>query len=158
MRGWGTSVIVGVAPAGAEISTRPFQLVTGRRWIGTAFGGYKGRSELPGEQEGPPPPFFFFCVFFLLVSGERRHRFLIGGAVVFKTLPRSLFSSLFSLSLSLSLSSSFLGLVEEYLAGTLKVDEYVTGVFSLSFINDAFDALHAGTAIRSIIQLHEEKK
>ncbi len=49
VRGWGTSVIVGVAPAGQEIATRPFQLVTGRRWIGTAFGGYKGRTELPGE-------------------------------------------------------------------------------------------------------------
>lgn len=47
-KGWGTSVIVGVAPAGAEISTRPFQLVTGRTWKGTAFGGVKGRSELPG--------------------------------------------------------------------------------------------------------------
>lgn len=48
VRGWGTSVIIGVAPAGAEISTRPFQLVTGRNWRGCAFGGYKGRSELPG--------------------------------------------------------------------------------------------------------------
>merc|ERR1711916_131989 len=47
-KGWGTSVIIGVAPAGAEISTRPFQLVTGRNWRGCAFGGYKGRSEFPG--------------------------------------------------------------------------------------------------------------
>lgn len=47
-RGWGTSCIVGVAKAGEEISTRPFQLVTGRRWIGTAFGGVKSRSQLPG--------------------------------------------------------------------------------------------------------------
>ncbi len=47
-RGWGQSVIIGVAGAGQEISTRPFQLVTGRRWLGTAFGGVKGRSELPG--------------------------------------------------------------------------------------------------------------
>ncbi|KAI5481246.1 hypothetical protein MNV49_004866 [Pseudohyphozyma bogoriensis] len=47
-KGWGTSTIIGVAPAGAEISTRPFQLVTGRRWIGSAFGGIKGKSELPG--------------------------------------------------------------------------------------------------------------
>ncbi len=46
-RGWGTSVIIGVAPAGAEISTRPFQLVTGRNWIGTAFGGAKGRTDVP---------------------------------------------------------------------------------------------------------------
>lgn len=47
VRGWGKSVIIGVAPAGAEIATRPFQLVTGRSWTGTAFGGVKGRSELP---------------------------------------------------------------------------------------------------------------
>jgi S-(hydroxymethyl)glutathione dehydrogenase/alcohol dehydrogenase len=50
-RGWGQSVIIGVAGAGQEISTRPFQLVTGRRWLGTAFGGVKGRSELPGMVE-----------------------------------------------------------------------------------------------------------
>jgi S-(hydroxymethyl)glutathione dehydrogenase / alcohol dehydrogenase len=46
-RGWGLSVIIGVAPAGTEIATRPFQLVTGRRWAGTAFGGVKSRSRLP---------------------------------------------------------------------------------------------------------------
>ena len=46
-RGWGQSVIIGVAGAGQEISTRPFQLVTGRKWMGTAFGGVKGRSQLP---------------------------------------------------------------------------------------------------------------
>ena len=50
-KGWGTSVIIGVAGAGQEISTRPFQLVTGRTWKGTAFGGVKGRSELPGYVE-----------------------------------------------------------------------------------------------------------
>jgi S-(hydroxymethyl)glutathione dehydrogenase/alcohol dehydrogenase len=47
-KGWGQSCIIGVAPAGTEISTRPFQLVTGRQWKGTAFGGTKGRSMLPG--------------------------------------------------------------------------------------------------------------
>eukprot|EP00730_Choanoeca_flexa_P005381 TRINITY_DN11932_c0_g4_i2.p1 TRINITY_DN11932_c0_g4~~TRINITY_DN11932_c0_g4_i2.p1 ORF type:complete len:378 (+),score=97.24 TRINITY_DN11932_c0_g4_i2:232-1365(+) len=47
-RGWGMSCIIGVAAAGQEISTRPFQLVTGRRWVGTAFGGYKSRSQVPG--------------------------------------------------------------------------------------------------------------
>ncbi len=47
-KGWGVATIIGVAPAGAEIRTRPFQLVTGRTWKGTAFGGVKGRSELPG--------------------------------------------------------------------------------------------------------------
>ena len=50
-KGWGESVIVGVAGAGQEISTRPFQLVTGRVWRGTAFGGCKGRSQLPGMVE-----------------------------------------------------------------------------------------------------------
>lgn len=47
MQGWGTSVIVGVAASGEEISTRPFQLVTGRVWKGTAFGGFKSRSQVP---------------------------------------------------------------------------------------------------------------
>jgi len=46
-RGWGESCVIGVAAAGKEISTRPFQLVTGRKWSGTAFGGFKGRSEVP---------------------------------------------------------------------------------------------------------------
>ncbi|MEM8821718.1 MAG: S-(hydroxymethyl)glutathione dehydrogenase/class III alcohol dehydrogenase [Pseudomonadota bacterium] len=46
-KGWGTSVIIGVAPAGAEIATRPFQLVTGRTWKGTAFGGARGRTDVP---------------------------------------------------------------------------------------------------------------
>ncbi|MAY26309.1 MAG: S-(hydroxymethyl)glutathione dehydrogenase/class III alcohol dehydrogenase [Polycyclovorans sp.] len=46
-KGWGVSTIIGVAPAGAEIATRPFQLVTGRRWIGTAFGGARGRTDVP---------------------------------------------------------------------------------------------------------------
>merc|ERR1719216_248389 len=46
-RGWGESCVIGVAAAGKEISTRPFQLVTGRKWTGTAFGGWKGRSEVP---------------------------------------------------------------------------------------------------------------
>jgi S-(hydroxymethyl)glutathione dehydrogenase/alcohol dehydrogenase len=46
-RGWGVSVIIGVAPAGAEISTRPFQLVTGRVWKGSAFGGARGRTDVP---------------------------------------------------------------------------------------------------------------
>jgi S-(hydroxymethyl)glutathione dehydrogenase/alcohol dehydrogenase len=46
-RGWGESVIIGVAEAGKEIATRPFQLVTGRNWRGTAFGGAKGRTDVP---------------------------------------------------------------------------------------------------------------
>ena len=50
-KGWGESVIIGVAGAGQEISTRPFQLVTGRVWRGSAFGGVKGRSQLPGIVE-----------------------------------------------------------------------------------------------------------
>ena len=47
-KGWGVSTVIGVAAAGQEISTRPFQLVTGRKWQGSAFGGVKGRTELPG--------------------------------------------------------------------------------------------------------------
>ena len=47
-KGWGECTVIGVAGAGQEISTRPFQLVTGRVWRGTAFGGVRGRSELPG--------------------------------------------------------------------------------------------------------------
>src|SRR5438128_10222067 len=46
-RGWGQSIIIGVAPSGAEIATRPFQLVTGRVWKGTAFGGARGRTDVP---------------------------------------------------------------------------------------------------------------
>jgi S-(hydroxymethyl)glutathione dehydrogenase/alcohol dehydrogenase len=46
-KGWGTSIIIGVAPAGAEIATRPFQLVTGRNWRGSAFGGARGRTDVP---------------------------------------------------------------------------------------------------------------
>ena len=46
-RGWGQSIVIGVAPSGAEIATRPFQLVTGRVWKGTAFGGARGRTDVP---------------------------------------------------------------------------------------------------------------
>lgn len=46
-RGWGKSIVVGVAPAGAEIATRPFQLITGRQWLGSAFGGWKSRDDVP---------------------------------------------------------------------------------------------------------------
>lgn len=59
-KGWGVSTIIGVAAAGQEISTRPFQLVTGRVWRGTAFGGVKGRTELPGLVEGT----FYGLLFF----------------------------------------------------------------------------------------------
>jgi len=89
-KGWGTSIIIGVAASGEEISTRPFQLVTGRVWKGSAFGGVKGRTQLPG-------------------------------------------------------------IVEKYLHGSLKVDEFVTFTFPLDQINKAFDAMHDGTAIRSVI-------
>lgn len=89
-KGWGESVIIGVAGAGQEISTRPFQLVTGRVWRGTAFGGVRGRSELPGY-------------------------------------------------------------VDKYLAGELKVDEFVSHSMPLEEINRAFDLMHAGDGIRSVI-------
>jgi len=90
-RGWGESVIIGVAGAGQEISTRPFQLVTGRVWRGTAFGGVKGRSQLPGY-------------------------------------------------------------VEQYLRGELKVDEFVTETRPLEQINEAFDMMHEGKVIRTVIK------
>jgi S-(hydroxymethyl)glutathione dehydrogenase/alcohol dehydrogenase len=91
-KGWGVSTIIGVAAAGQEISTRPFQLVTGRTWRGTAFGGVKGRTELPG-------------------------------------------------------------LVEEYLAGNLKVDEYVTHNRTLEDINKGFHDMHTGDCIRCVVDM-----
>ncbi|UXI00690.1 S-(hydroxymethyl)glutathione dehydrogenase/class III alcohol dehydrogenase [Photobacterium sp. TY1-4] len=89
-KGWGESVIIGVAGAGQEISTRPFQLVTGRVWRGSAFGGVKGRSELPG-------------------------------------------------------------IVEDYMAGKFKLDDFITHTMALEGINDAFDLMHEGKSIRSVI-------
>jgi S-(hydroxymethyl)glutathione dehydrogenase/alcohol dehydrogenase len=89
-KGWGESVIIGVAGAGQEISTRPFQLVTGRVWRGTAFGGVKGRSELPQY-------------------------------------------------------------VERYLEGEFKLDHFITHTMGLEGINDAFDLMHEGKSIRSVI-------
>ncbi len=90
-KGWGESIIIGVAAAGEEISTRPFQLVTGRVWRGTAFGGVKGRSQLPGY-------------------------------------------------------------VERYLAGEIKVDPMITHTLPLERINEAFDLMHEGKSIRSVIR------
>ena len=90
-KGWGESTIIGVAAAGEEISTRPFQLVTGRVWRGTAFGGVKGRSQLPGY-------------------------------------------------------------VERYLNGEIKVDPMITHVLPLERINEAFDLMHEGKSIRSVIK------
>ncbi|NVJ50457.1 MAG: S-(hydroxymethyl)glutathione dehydrogenase/class III alcohol dehydrogenase [Gammaproteobacteria bacterium] len=90
-KGWGTSVIIGVAGAGEEIATRPFQLVTGRTWKGTAFGGVKGRSQLPQ-------------------------------------------------------------MVDDYLAGQIKIDPMVSFEMELEKINDAFDLMHAGKSIRSVIK------
>ncbi|MFC5436597.1 S-(hydroxymethyl)glutathione dehydrogenase/class III alcohol dehydrogenase [Rhodanobacter umsongensis] len=89
-KGWGESIIIGVAGAGQEICTRPFQLVTGRVWRGSAFGGVKGRSQLPGY-------------------------------------------------------------VERYLAGEIRIDEMITEVLPLERINEAFDLMHEGKAIRSVI-------
>jgi len=89
-KGWGESVIVGVAGAGQEISTRPFQLVTGRVWRGTAFGGCKGRSQLPG-------------------------------------------------------------MVKQYMDGDIKIDEFITYTMPLEDINRAFDLMHEGKSIRSVI-------
>ncbi|KKL62805.1 hypothetical protein LCGC14_2181520 [marine sediment metagenome] len=89
-KGWGESVVIGVAGAGQEISTRPFQLVTGRVWRGSAFGGVKGRSELPDY-------------------------------------------------------------VERYMKGEFKLNDFITHTMGLEDINEAFDLMHEGKSIRSVI-------
>jgi S-(hydroxymethyl)glutathione dehydrogenase / alcohol dehydrogenase len=89
-KGWGVSVIVGVAGAGEEISTRPFQLVTGRTWKGTAFGGAKSRRDVPK-------------------------------------------------------------MVDWYMEGKLNIDDLITQVMPIERINDAFDMMHRGEGIRSVI-------
>ncbi len=89
-KGWGESTIIGVAGAGQEISTRPFQLVTGRVWRGSAFGGVRGRSELPG-------------------------------------------------------------FVEEFQQGLIPLDLFITHTMGLEDINHAFELMHQGKSIRSVI-------
>ena len=89
-RGWGTSVIIGVAAAGKEIATRPFQLVTGRNWRGTAFGGAKGRTDVPK-------------------------------------------------------------IVDWYVNGKIDIDPMITHTMGLEDINKAFDLMHAGESIRSVV-------
>jgi len=89
-KGWGESTIIGVAGAGEEISTRPFQLVTGRVWRGSAFGGVKGRTEIPGY-------------------------------------------------------------VERYMDGEIRIDEFVTSTMGLEDINRAFELMHEGSGIRTVI-------
>jgi len=89
-RGWGTSIIIGVAEAGREIATRPFQLVTGRNWRGTAFGGAKGRTDVPK-------------------------------------------------------------IVDWYMSGKIQIDPMITHVLKLEDINRAFDLMHAGESIRSVV-------
>ncbi len=89
-KGWGESVVIGVAGAGQEISTRPFQLVTGRVWRGSAFGGVRGRSELPEY-------------------------------------------------------------VERYMKGEFKLDDFITHTMKLEDVNHAFDLMHEGKSIRTVI-------
>ncbi len=89
-KGWGVSVIIGVAGAGQEISTRPFQLVTGRVWKGTAFGGARGRTDVPR-------------------------------------------------------------IVDWYMEGKIDIDALITHVMPLAEINRAFDLMHAGESIRSVV-------
>jgi S-(hydroxymethyl)glutathione dehydrogenase/alcohol dehydrogenase len=93
-KGWGESVIIGVAGAGQEISTRPFQLVTGRVWRGTAFGGAKGRRDVPK-------------------------------------------------------------IVDWYMDGKIDIDSLVTNIIPINRINDAFDLMHAGEAIRTVVTFPE---
>ena len=92
-KGWGESVIIGVAGAGQEISTRPFQLVTGRVWRGSAFGGVKGRTQLPG-------------------------------------------------------------MVEQAMRGEIALAPFVTHTMGLDRINEAFDLLHAGKSIRTVVHFN----
>jgi len=94
-KGWGQSIVIGVAAAGQEISTRPFQLVTGRVWKGCAFGGIKGRSQLPD-------------------------------------------------------------LVDDYMTGKLKVDEFITHRQPLAKINQAFNDMKLGDCIRCVVNMREE--
>ncbi|MDF1654792.1 MAG: S-(hydroxymethyl)glutathione dehydrogenase/class III alcohol dehydrogenase [Coxiellaceae bacterium] len=89
-KGWGVSTIIGVAGSGEEISTRPFQLVTGRVWQGSAFGGVKGRSQLPQ-------------------------------------------------------------MVDDYIDGNIEIDQFITHTMPLEDINKAFDLMHAGKSIRSVV-------
>jgi S-(hydroxymethyl)glutathione dehydrogenase/alcohol dehydrogenase len=89
-RGWGVSVIIGVAGAGQEIRTRPFQLVTGRVWKGTAFGGARGRSDVPR-------------------------------------------------------------IVDWYMEGRINIDDLITHKLPLERINDAFELMHKGESIRSVV-------
>lgn len=89
-KGWGVSTIIGVAPAGTEISTKPFQLVTGRVWKGTAFGGWKSRDSVPM-------------------------------------------------------------LVDQYLDNKLQVDDFITHKLCFKDINEAFDLLHKGEGLRTVI-------
>jgi len=89
-RGWGQSIIIGVAGSGQEIATRPFQLVTGRVWRGTAFGGARGRSDVPK-------------------------------------------------------------IVDWYMQGKIEIDPMITHTMPLADINKAFDLMHAGKSIRSVV-------
>jgi S-(hydroxymethyl)glutathione dehydrogenase/alcohol dehydrogenase len=89
-KGWGVSVIIGVAGAGEEIATRPFQLVTGRVWKGTAFGGAKGRTDVPK-------------------------------------------------------------IVDWYMEGKVNIDDLITHTMPLERINDAFELMHRGESIRSVV-------
>jgi S-(hydroxymethyl)glutathione dehydrogenase/alcohol dehydrogenase len=89
-RGWGESIIIGVAGAGQEISTRPFQLVTGRVWKGSAFGGARGRTDVPK-------------------------------------------------------------IVDWYMEGKIDIDSLITHTMPLAKINDAFDLMHDGKSIRSVV-------
>jgi S-(hydroxymethyl)glutathione dehydrogenase / alcohol dehydrogenase len=89
-KGWGESIIIGVAPAGAEISTRPFQLVTGRVWRGSAFGGARGRTDVPK-------------------------------------------------------------IVDLYMEGKVSIDPLITHTMPLEDINKAFDLMHSGESIRSVV-------
>jgi S-(hydroxymethyl)glutathione dehydrogenase/alcohol dehydrogenase len=99
-RGWGESIVIGVAEAGKEIATRPFQLVTGRVWRGSAFGGARGRTDTPK-------------------------------------------------------------IVDWYMDGKIEIDPMITHTLPLERINEAFDLMHAGESIRTVVlsdQVHKRAR
>jgi S-(hydroxymethyl)glutathione dehydrogenase/alcohol dehydrogenase len=127
----------GVAPAGTEISTRPFQLVTGRVWRGSAFGGVRGRTMLPGyvEKVRRARVYMYVCTRVC--------------AVLWCAVVRCLWCAFWPLSSrTIALCASV-----QYMRGELMVDEFITHNFPLTAINEAFHVMHAGESIRAVINM-----
>ena len=160
MSGWGVSVIIGVAASGQEISTRPFQLVTGRTWKGTAFGGWKSRDDVPRLVED-------------FLSGKMK---VMMRLVLSWTGFLKIYLELFSVYLvyylnkyycqmnyilpllqtttilPLLLMSFYLTIILIiYLCWYFQVNEFITQRLPLDQINEAFDLMHQGKALRPVI-------